>query len=94
MVGNTPAADEDSSRQYFSFSTVEIATDYFSDANKLGEGGYGAVYKVLSHYLQHIFVTQEYTLWPPEVQEPKRIGIIIMKKDVEAMERTRLYQEF
>ncbi|KAJ6843627.1 receptor-like serine/threonine-protein kinase SD1-8 [Iris pallida] len=27
------------------FATVEAATDYFSTANKLGEGGYGPVYK-------------------------------------------------
>lgn len=32
--------------QIFSFETVALATDYFSDANKLGEGGFGPVYKV------------------------------------------------
>ncbi|KAL0816805.1 hypothetical protein Bca101_073249 [Brassica carinata] len=31
--------------QIFSFETVALATDYFSDANKLGEGGFGPVYK-------------------------------------------------
>ncbi|EOA33701.1 hypothetical protein CARUB_v10019886mg [Capsella rubella] len=31
--------------QIFSFESVELATDYFSDANKLGEGGFGPVYK-------------------------------------------------
>ena len=30
----------------FDFSTIEAATDKFSDANKLGEGGFGEVYKV------------------------------------------------
>ncbi|KAF5182707.1 Cysteine-rich receptor-like protein kinase [Thalictrum thalictroides] len=29
----------------FNFATVEAATDNFSDDNKLGEGGFGAVYK-------------------------------------------------
>nr|XP_048327368.1 G-type lectin S-receptor-like serine/threonine-protein kinase At1g11330 [Ziziphus jujuba var. spinosa] len=29
----------------FSFSALESATDHFSDANKLGQGGYGPVYK-------------------------------------------------
>ncbi|KAM3704437.1 hypothetical protein ACB098_03G003100 [Castanea mollissima] len=29
----------------FSFSSVSIATDYFSASNKLGEGGFGPVYK-------------------------------------------------
>jgi hypothetical protein len=30
----------------FSFASVSIATDNFSTANKLGEGGFGPVYKV------------------------------------------------
>ncbi|CAE5967453.1 unnamed protein product [Arabidopsis arenosa] len=34
--------------QIFSFESVAFATDYFSDANKLGEGGFGPVYKVWS----------------------------------------------
>ncbi|KAJ4975399.1 hypothetical protein NE237_000505 [Protea cynaroides] len=29
----------------FNFDTIRIATDNFSDANKLGQGGFGAVYK-------------------------------------------------
>ena len=28
------------------FGTIKVATDDFSDANKLGQGGFGAVYKV------------------------------------------------
>ena len=31
----------------FSFFSVSTATNKFSDANKLGEGGFGPVYKVL-----------------------------------------------
>lgn len=30
----------------FDFETFRLATDNFSDANKLGQGGFGAVYKV------------------------------------------------
>ena len=30
----------------FSFASVSAATDNFSDANKVGEGGFGPVYKV------------------------------------------------
>ena len=28
------------------FGTINVATDDFSDANKLGQGGFGVVYKV------------------------------------------------
>lgn len=31
----------------FDLATIKAATDNFSDANKLGQGGFGAVYKVL-----------------------------------------------
>ena len=43
----------------FSFKSVSAATDNFSDANKLGEGGFGPVYKVrfslnpITHYPRH-----------------------------------------
>lgn len=30
----------------FSFTFVELATDYFANKNKLGQGGFGPVYKV------------------------------------------------
>ena len=30
----------------FNFITISVATDDFSEANKLGQGGFGAVYKV------------------------------------------------
>lgn len=31
---------------YYSINTIQAATNKFSDANKLGEGGFGPVYKV------------------------------------------------
>jgi hypothetical protein len=31
----------------FNFATIRVATENFSDANKLGQGGFGAVYKVI-----------------------------------------------
>ncbi|KAK7838955.1 cysteine-rich receptor-like protein kinase 27 [Quercus suber] len=31
----------------FDFDTVKVATDDFSDANKLGQGGFGVVYKLV-----------------------------------------------
>ncbi|KAM4113989.1 hypothetical protein ACJW30_04G036600 [Castanea mollissima] len=41
------AVDEITSAEalQFNFGTVRVATDDFSDANKLGQGGFGAVYK-------------------------------------------------
>nr|XP_027123985.1 cysteine-rich receptor-like protein kinase 25 [Coffea arabica]XP_027123986.1 cysteine-rich receptor-like protein kinase 25 [Coffea arabica] len=30
---------------FFSFTSIEVATDYFSDENKLGQGGFGPVFK-------------------------------------------------
>lgn len=30
------------------FNTIAAATDYFANANKLGEGGFGPVYKVIT----------------------------------------------
>jgi hypothetical protein len=36
---------------YFDLDSILAATDNFSDANKLGEGGYGPVYKVISTIL-------------------------------------------
>ncbi|CAL5339382.1 unnamed protein product [Camellia sinensis] len=37
---------------FVSFSTVEIATEYFSKRNKIGQGGYGPVYKYVTK--QHL----------------------------------------
>ncbi|KAI8557701.1 hypothetical protein RHMOL_Rhmol04G0030200 [Rhododendron molle] len=34
----------------FSFASVSAATDNFSDANKLGEGGFGPVHKMVPYY--------------------------------------------
>ena len=31
----------------FGFGTIAAATDYFATENKLGEGGFGPVYKVI-----------------------------------------------
>lgn len=33
----------------YDFCEIKAATEDFSDANKLGQGGFGAVYKVIKH---------------------------------------------
>ena len=33
---------------FYDFESIRVATDNFSDENKLGQGGYGPVYKVIS----------------------------------------------
>lgn len=49
--------EKDHELPFFSFSTIEMATDHFSDANKLGQGGFGIVYKV---YTQKILINRKY----------------------------------
>ena len=42
----------------FDLATISRGTDNFSDNNKLGEGGFGPVYKVTTHaipYDQNVF---------------------------------------
>lgn len=48
IAGEAVAADEISIVEslQFDFNSIKVATDNFSDANKLGQGGFGAVYKV------------------------------------------------
>ncbi len=48
LMDSMHAMDHDDSGEmhYFNLSTILTATNDFSEANKLGEGGFGPVYKV------------------------------------------------
>ena len=48
MDSSVQARDDDHSREmhYFNLTTILTATNNFSNVNKLGEGGFGPVYKV------------------------------------------------
>jgi hypothetical protein len=48
VIVSGEAEDEISSVEslQFDFGTIKVATKNFSNANKLGQGGFGAVYKV------------------------------------------------
>ena len=48
MDSSMQARDDDDSGAmlYFNLTTILTATNNFSDVNKLGEGGFGPVYKV------------------------------------------------
>lgn len=39
---------------FFDFNTITIATNNFSEENKLGQGGFGIVYKVCFCICHHI----------------------------------------
>lgn len=46
----------DSNLQEFSYTTIKAATQKFSSDNKLGEGGYGPVYKVTFRNCIHCLI--------------------------------------
>jgi hypothetical protein len=50
----------------FNFDIIRVATSDFSDSNKLGQGGFGIVYRVRQHFYDpfvkyHPFYSKYYT---------------------------------
>lgn len=47
---NATHEDNSGDVHYFSLSMIKVATNYFSDEAKLGEGGFGPVFKVVMQF--------------------------------------------
>lgn len=54
--GDGPFHGDAPNLHVYGFSVIEEATNNFSYENKLGEGGYGPVYKVTSSQMNHTCV--------------------------------------
>ncbi|KAK1375183.1 Cysteine-rich receptor-like protein kinase 29 [Heracleum sosnowskyi] len=63
----------------YDFGTVEVATNYFSDSNKLGQGGFGAVYKGTFQNGQEIAV-KRLSLGSNQGQQEFRNEVILVAK--------------
>ncbi|GLT46118.1 hypothetical protein SLA2020_198980 [Shorea laevis] len=63
----------------FSFETIASATNYFSTANKLGEGGFGPVYKGILHDGREVAVKRLSTSSGQGVTEFKNEAMLIAK---------------
>lgn len=48
----------------FDLGTVVAATDNFSSENKIGEGGFGPVYKVMSHLVAVSMISLSLSIVP------------------------------
>ena len=46
---------------FFDLDSILAATDYFSEENKLGRGGFGPVYKVIFTLIIGIFVSDKFS---------------------------------
>lgn len=54
------STDKDLELPVFDLATIAIATSNFSEANKLGEGGFGPVYKVKLRMIRELSVSSFY----------------------------------
>ncbi|XP_019183838.1 PREDICTED: G-type lectin S-receptor-like serine/threonine-protein kinase At1g67520 [Ipomoea nil] len=74
------AADEDDEElPFFNFKSIEMATNYFSDENKLGQGGFGPVYKGILTNGQEIVAKRLSKMSGQGIQQFKNEVLLISK---------------
>lgn len=56
LTSKTEFGDMDLQTGIFTLRQIKAATKNFEAENKLGEGGFGAVYKVIICYLMFMFI--------------------------------------
>ncbi|GMN48027.1 hypothetical protein TIFTF001_017195 [Ficus carica] len=76
---------------FFNFESIVAATDDFSDANKLGQGGYGPVYKGILSGGQEIAVKRLSSVSGQGLQEFKNEVVLIAKLQHRNLVRLRGY---
>ncbi|KAK4255412.1 hypothetical protein QN277_008415 [Acacia crassicarpa] len=76
---------------YLDFNSILLATDNFSDANKLGRGGYGPVYKGKLHGGQDIAVKRLSSVSSQGLKEFKNEVVLISKLQHRNLVRLRGY---
>ncbi|XP_054784062.1 G-type lectin S-receptor-like serine/threonine-protein kinase At4g03230 isoform X2 [Prosopis cineraria] len=76
---------------YYDFETILAATDNFSDANKLGRGGYGPVYKGILPGEHHIAVKRLSNVSSQGLKEFKNEVVLISKLQHRNLVRLRGY---
>ncbi|XP_061357903.1 G-type lectin S-receptor-like serine/threonine-protein kinase At4g03230 [Gastrolobium bilobum] len=76
---------------YFDFESILVATDHFSEANKLGKGGYGPVYKGKLQGGQDIAVKRLSSVSSQGLQEFKNEVVLIAKLQHRNLVRLRGY---
>ncbi|GLT71486.1 hypothetical protein SLA2020_435010 [Shorea laevis] len=94
LIGSSEFKEEDEKGidvPFFDLESILVATDSFSDANKLGQGGYGPVYKGTFPGSQEIAVKRLSTISGQGLEEFKNEVVLIAKLQHRNLVRLRGY---